>query len=179
MIINEIKDVYTWDSPGGCGREDFLEWAMPRSRSKICWKAWQMSRRTVSAKRKAHGTAQQQERTWYFWETEEFIEHSVWWVEQWEMRGTGTSLWRALLRTLASILWAVGSHQRHLVWPFNSAPYQLCGCGHVRGHRVARSFQGQSQDGDVSPLSGRLAPGWRCGEQGEVAQDPVDGARTK
>ena len=25
MIINEIKEVYTWDSPGGCGREDFLE----------------------------------------------------------------------------------------------------------------------------------------------------------
>ena len=41
----------------------------------------------------------------------------------------------------------------------------------------ARSFQGQSQDVDVSPLSGHLAPG--CGEQGKVAQDLVDGGKNK
>lgn len=41
----------------------------------------------------------------------------------------------------------------------------------------ARSFQGQSQDGDVLLLSGCLAPG--RGKQGKVAQDLVDGARTK
>ena len=72
----------------------------------------------------------------------EFAEHREMGRAVRNERKTGTRLCRALLRILDSTPWATRSHQRHLVGPFNLTTSQPRGCGHVRAHSGARSFQG-------------------------------------